>query len=140
MVDKEVLLWKNKAAEAERNRQALNNEIAKLKDNLGAARKALLEAQAIFKKLKQADIYDSMGYFQTDRVKFNKNEFIQAENMMRRAAAGIQPQMSIGEVPHKRKRIPDKPPVDPQTDNYYIDEEGNVHFFYLGRWHIGKEA
>ena len=138
-MDKELLIWKNKAAEAERNRQSANNKAMKALDMLTKSQKALREARAIFDKLRKADIYDDKGYLisRDGRTKFHKNEFVQAKNIVSHAFATGG--MEVGEVVTVQKReLNDKPPVEPKSNDWYIDEEGKLHLFYLGRWHDGN--
>lgn len=138
--DKEVLSWKNRAAEAESKRVAAENRLAKLERTLDAARKALGEAQAIFHKFVAYDFY-RQGVLRSndDKVLLKKSEFIHAENMMRQARAGIAPMPTVGEVYKKLPDVNTNIPDSPQTNDYYMDEEGNLHWFYLGKWHKGRE-
>ena len=138
--DKELLMWKNRAGEAEQKRIAAENRANKLSAKLDTARKALGEGIIILSKLAKADIYDGMGFLGDDKHKFSKSEFTHAKNMLSGARSNIEPKMELGVALKKGKEIkPSAPPPKPKTNDWYMDEEGNLHFYYLGRWHKGRK-
>lgn len=141
--DKELLMWKGKAAEAEQKRVAAENRAMKLSGQLDSARKALGEAAAIFAKLTKADIYDNKGYLtgREGRFKFAKTEFVYAKNMMSGARANIEPGMEIGVTLKKNEEIKaTDPPPNPKTDDWFMDRNNVLHWYYLGKWHPPLEG
>lgn len=139
--DKELLMLKNKVGEFEQKRIAAENRAMKLSGQLDAARKALGEAIIILSKLAKANIYDNMGFLGDDKHKFSKSEFIHAKNMMSGARANIEPGMELGVALKKNEEIKaTDPPPNPKTDDWFMDRNNVLHWYYLGKWHPPLEG
>lgn len=139
--DKELLSWKNRAGEAEQKRVAAENRALKLSAKLDIARRALNEGISILTKLIKADIYNNMGFLGDDRNKFSRSEFVHAKNLLSGAVAGVEPTMELGVSLKRHEEIKaTEAPPNPKTDDWFMDKNQVLHWYYLGRWHPPLEG
>lgn len=118
-MDKEVLIWQNKAAEAEQKRASAQNKANMLNGQAAQMAKALEECRMFI---------DNPG-------KYKDNEVAALKGMVNAAAAVYRSQQyQVSEPLRGHQVFASDPPENPKTDDWYYDGK-HFHWFYKRGWH-----